>query len=83
MLLESENQGVMRLDSQRLPNTIPYTLFKDGHKLDISNTVNLPYTESSHSSAVKRHDFIVTIGEFDYVLSGEYEDTITLTVMAR
>lgn len=83
MLLESENRGVMRLDTHRVPNTIPYLLFKDGHQLDISNTVKLPYTNTIRSMAVVRHDFIVTIGDFNYVLSGEYEDTITLTVSAK
>lgn len=83
MLLDSKNQGVMRLITNRLPNTILYLLSKDGHRLDISNTVKLPYTDSSRSRAVERHDFIVSIAEFEYVLSGNYEDTITITVMAR
>jgi spore coat protein U-like protein len=83
MLLESENRGVMRLDTHRLPNTIPYILSKDGRRLDISNIVKLPYTDYSHSRALERHDFMVSIGEFEYVLSGDYEDTITVTVMAR
>ncbi len=83
MLLESQNRGVMRLDSHRVANTIPYLLFKDGHQLDISNKVQLPYMNTIHSIPVVRHDFIVTIDEFNYVLSGEYKDTITITVMAR
>ncbi len=83
MTLESENRGVMRLDTQRKPNTIPYTLYKEGQRLDLSSIVNLPYLDTSISKAVVRHDFIVTIGGFDYVLSGEYEDTIVITVKAR
>ena len=83
MTLESENRGVMRLDTQRKPNTIPYTLYKEGQRLDLSSIVNLPYLDTSISKAVAHHDFIVTIGGFDYVLSGEYEDTIVITVKAR
>jgi spore coat protein U-like protein len=83
MTLESQNRGVMRLDTQRLPNTIPYTLYKEGKRLDLSSTVNLLYLDTSHYRAVARYDFIVTISGFDYVLSGEYEDTITVTVLAR
>ena len=81
--LESENRGVMRLDTYLVPNTIPYLLFQDGNRLDLSNAVKLPYTNSNYSRAVERYDFIVYIGEYEYVLSGSYEDTITVTVMAR
>lgn len=83
IMLESENRGVMRLDTHRLTNAIPYILLKDGHRLDISNAVKLSYIDSSYSRAVERHDFIVSIDEFEYVFSGDYEDTITITVMAR
>ena len=83
MTLESENRGVMRLDTQRTPNTIPYTLYKEGQRLDLSSIVSLPYLDTSRSRAVVRHDFNVTIGGFDYVHSGEYEDTIIVTVRAR
>ncbi len=81
--MESENRGVMRLDTQRTPNAIPYTLYKEGQRLDLSSIVKLPYLDTSISKAVARHDFIVTIGGFEYVLSGEYEDTIIVTVKAR
>ncbi len=82
MTLESQNRGVMRLDTQRLPSTIPYTLYKEGKRLDLSSTVNLLYLDTRQYRAVARHDFIVTIGGFGSVLSGEYEDTITVTVLA-
>lgn len=81
--IESENNGVLTQDTTRAPNTIPYALQYKGRHIDLSRRTYLSYPQRKHTTEVITHKFNAIIGEFDFVLWGEYQDNLVLTVTAR
>lgn len=83
MSIESENNGVLSQDTTRVPNTISYALQYQGRAIDLSRRIYLPYPQRKHSTEVNTHEFNAIIGEFDFVLWGEYRDNLVVTITAR
>lgn len=81
--IESENNGALTQDTTRAPNTIPYALQYNGRSIDLSRRTYLSYPERKQSTEISTHEFNATIGEFDFVLWGKYQDNLVLTVAAR
>ena len=81
--MESENKGMLKHSSSHQVNTIPYILQHDGQVVDLSDMARFSFVQKKLLLDHNMHDFTVTIGNFDFVSSGEYQDNIIFTVTAR
>lgn len=83
MNIQSENKGLLKHSTATVNNTIPYTLFKSGSLINLSKTTQLSFPRRGASLQKKSYDFSAAIDDYDFVLSGKYQDFILFTVVAR
>lgn len=81
--IQSENRGALKHQSGRIPGRINYTLTHAGKVVDLSETSHLAFPQRKKKLQVDMLDFNITIDDFEFVLRGEYQDSLLLTVTAR
>lgn len=78
--IQSDNKGVMKNASASANNTVPYTMTLNGASLGLGGTVIANFGKPSGTA---QQNFNVTIGDISQSVSGDYSDSLTLSVTAN
>lgn len=80
LTLSSGNGGALEGLKGREKSRIPYRLSADGRALDLKRTAHLA---RAAKTGREQHGFEVTVGSIERALSGDYQDTLRLTISAQ
>jgi spore coat protein U-like protein len=85
VMLESQNGGAMKILDPTDPSIVPYVFQVNGAAINLSG--DNPVTVSSSTARTPpggiTHDMNVTVGAIGNATAGDYEDNITITVIAN
>jgi hypothetical protein len=83
--IESQNAGVMAIQTAGDSSTVPYRLSIDGSAVDLSsgNPVSVLSSVGPTVLAGRRHPISVEILDYGFATDGTYQDNLTITVTAQ
>lgn len=81
--IESENRGNLLHNKNKPSASIPYKLQHNAGNINLNRTTVLSQSKRKFKQDINSYEFKATIKEFDFVLSGKYEDNLVFTVSAK
>jgi len=83
LTLTSENHGKLIHEFNSVESFVPYTVYHNQKLFNLHNIFNLIYRMNHNKSFDDNYQLQITLGNFDFLLSGQYSDNIIFTVSAR
>jgi len=83
MTIASENLSNMQHTYNQLDSSIPYSVIINNEYHELKTPLTIDFKKQNQSLTTQSHQLDFQISNFDFKLSGEYQDNIVITVSAR